>query len=54
MEKIFYLMDLAFQLCSTMGEKVKTYEMLEIIYQRVCLKDNGKKWRDLLTKCLFK
>lgn len=45
MEKIFCLADLAFQLCSTMGKKVKTYEMLEIIYQRVCLKDkfnNGK------------
>lgn len=36
-----------------MGKKVKTHEMLEMIYQRVRLKgkfNNGGKWRDSLTQ----
>lgn len=51
--KIFCLMDLKlFNRALLWGKKVKTHEMLEIIYPRVCLKDkfnNGKIWRDLLT-----
>lgn len=39
-------LELFLPLCSTTGKKVKTYEMLEIIYQKVCLIDkfnNGEK-----------
>lgn len=50
MEKIFCLMDLSSSIMLYYGGK--KHEMLEIIYQRVCLKDkfnNGKNWRNLLT-----